>query len=149
MKTCTRCREEKPESDFYSQRRASGPSVASICKTCIGASDAERLAAQSPEERAARLARMRELYLIRKYGITVAEYDAMFVAQSGVCKICGLPETAKDNKNDGAIRRLCVDHDHETGRVRGLLCLLCNTRLGYFEKLNLIHSLNAYLTPED
>jgi hypothetical protein len=59
---------------------------------------------------------------LRRYGLTVAEYDSMFAAQDGKCAIC-------DRAND---RRLCVDHDHETGAVRELLCDPCNQGLGRF-----------------
>jgi hypothetical protein len=54
-------------------------------------------------------------------GITQEAYDAFFVAQGGVCAICGRPATQI---------RLLVDHNHNTGRVRGLLCYRCNTALG-------------------
>lgn len=60
--------------------------------------------------------------LIRKYGIDHAEYNAMLDRQDGKCAIC------KDKCKSG--KRLCVDHDHATGRVRGLLCSRCNTALG-------------------
>lgn len=60
----------------------------------------------------------------RKYGVTLEEYAAMLAAQGGGCAICG----AKQKK-----RRLAVDHDHETGEVRGLLCSPCNTGLGQFK----------------
>jgi hypothetical protein len=58
-----------------------------------------------------------------KYGISIALYDALLAEQGGCCGICG----AKSCKTG---RRLAVDHDHSTGRVRGLLCNLCNTALG-------------------
>jgi len=64
-------------------------------------------------------------HLKHVYNITLAEYDQMLEAQSGVCKICG------GINADG--RRLTVDHDHETGKIRGLLCSQCNAGLGFFK----------------
>ncbi len=60
----------------------------------------------------------------RRYNTTIEEYDRMFEEQDGVCYICGEPSLAK---------RLAVDHNHETGKVRGLLCARCNIWLGIFE----------------
>lgn len=58
----------------------------------------------------------------KAYGISLADYEQMLVEQDGRCAICGQPP--KD-------RRLAVDHDHETGRVRGLLCYgHCNRAIG-------------------
>lgn len=62
--------------------------------------------------------------LTRKYGISLEEYDALYERQEGGCAICGLPQMSKRNT------RLCVDHDHETGEVRGLLCDGCNRGIG-------------------
>ncbi len=62
----------------------------------------------------------------RTYGITVDDYNRMFEEQQGVCKICSLP--ANHNSN-----HLCIDHDHDTGQVRALLCDTCNRGLGYFK----------------
>lgn len=59
--------------------------------------------------------------LMMKYGITEAEYLRMLAGQGGVCAICERPSAI----------RLCVDHNHETGEVRGLLCRGCNLSLGY------------------
>lgn len=58
------------------------------------------------------------------YGITQAEYDNILRLQHDRCAICG--------KLDNGERELCVDHDHNTGRIRGLLCLKCNLGVGYF-----------------
>ena len=52
-------------------------------------------------------------------------YERMLYLQNGKCAICG--------REDNGARRFCVDHDHETGRIRGLLCGRCNTGLGFFE----------------
>lgn len=80
-------------------------------------------------ERVSRLNRERNFR--KKYGITVAEFDAMVVAQRGVCAICGtegrelhIARTIKGDPN------LTVDHDHATGAIRGLLCIDCNNLLG-------------------
>ena len=72
-----------------------------------------------------------------RYGITVEEYDRMFAEQDGKCAICGV----KVEKH-----RLCVDHDHATGKVRGLLCRLCNRHLGGFrDSIDLLRRAIAYL----
>jgi hypothetical protein len=64
---------------------------------------------------------------LRKYGLTIEEYDEMLVAQNGVCAICEKEEVAR--YRDGRIKRLSVDHDHFTDEVRGLLCSSCNSLL--------------------
>lgn len=63
-----------------------------------------------------------------KYGITVEDYDRMFAEQEGRCLICGTDVPGGHRKH------LCVDHCHETGRVRGLLCNRCNGLLQWYEK---------------
>lgn len=67
--------------------------------------------------------------LKRHYGITVEEYCAMHEAQNGVCAICGKPELSVDGRT-GNVRRLAVDHCHESNKIRGLLCAMCNTGIG-------------------
>lgn len=64
----------------------------------------------------------------RLYGITPADYDQMLDEQGGVCAVCGEPETARHQS--GRVRLLAIDHDHATGKVRGLLCHACNTSIG-------------------
>ena len=74
--------------------------------------------------------RARDAYYRRHYGISAVEYDEMFARQRGLCAACGRPETRVDNKT-GKIKRLATDHDHETGKVTGLLlCQDCNTAEG-------------------
>ena len=60
---------------------------------------------------------------IRLYGITVTEYERLFNEQNGVCAIC---------QKDNGLIALCIDHDHNTNEVRGLLCNLCNRGIGLF-----------------
>lgn len=64
----------------------------------------------------------RRFRLGKKYGITIAEYNQLVAEQNGVCACCGGVD------RDGAW--LSVDHDHETGKIRGLLCKGCNTAIG-------------------
>jgi hypothetical protein len=84
----------------------------------------------------------RQSYLKRKYGITIAEYDRMFEEQGGVCAICRQPRPED--------RTLHVDHDHETGIIRGLLCFRCNNALGDFrEEYELFQRAADYLDRDD
>jgi len=67
---------------------------------------------------------------ICRYGrMTLAEYDALVEMQDGKCAICG---RRADEVTAGRMGRLCVDHDHATDKVRGLLCMQCNVALGNF-----------------
>lgn len=67
--------------------------------------------------------------LRKQYGITAEDYARMRADQGGVCAICGNGQS--HNVKNGAPARLCVDHCHTTGKVRGLLCVSCNRMLGY------------------
>jgi hypothetical protein len=69
--------------------------------------------------------------LKRMYGITMEVYDWMLVQQRGVCAICGQAETRKSR--NGTVQPLSVDHNHVTGRIRGLLCHDCNWLVGAME----------------
>ena len=66
----------------------------------------------------------RRNHLTRKYGMTLEEYESQLDRQQGVCAACGVTPT----------RNLDVDHDHETGAMRGLLCNSCNRLVGVIEK---------------
>ena len=74
----------------------------------------------------------------KTYGITIEDYRALELAQNGRCAICGGPPTGRG--------RLHLDHDHVTGRVRGLLCSACNTGLGGLkDDPSLLHAAIDYL----
>lgn len=83
----------------------------------------------------------RTAYLKNAYGITEQEYRKLLRRQHGVCAICG----AKP-KN----QTLAVDHDHETGKVRGLLCRSCNVALGCLkDDIRLLSAAIVYLEDAD
>ena len=130
MKTCSRCKQDKPESEFYKHiRMKSG--LSSRCVKCSGEISKE-WASRNKEKRAIAVKNFRlrhpsnhrEYEIKKKYGISLETYDRMFKEQNGGCKICG-----KQNL-DG--QRLSIDHDHNTGTVRGLLCIKCNSGIVYF-----------------
>lgn len=74
---------------------------------------------------------------LRNYGLTKKAYEDLLKSQGGGCSICGTPPSTK---------RLAVDHDHKTGKVRGILCEPCNHGLGKFrDDPSLCHSAAAYL----
>lgn len=85
----------------------------------------------------------RRAVMKRTFGISLEEYDVLHDKQNGVCAICGECETTP--YRDG-VRRLAVDHDHVTGRIRGLLCVNCNNGLGRFKDSQiLLAAAMAYL----
>lgn len=112
----------------------------------------------SPEQRADRAAYMRawsrmarehnpeyhkNAYLRKKYGVTIAWYNATHAEQNGVCAICEREETAVIK---GKRISLAVDHCHDTGKVRGLLCRSCNNAIGAFgHDPDLLFAAIAYL----
>lgn len=81
--------------------------------------------------------------LKKHYGITVPEYNEILAVQGGKCAACG----SLINTVRGKIARMSIDHDHKTGRVRGLLCNSCNLALGYaHDDLKILTGLVKYLT---
>lgn len=140
-KTCSRCKKTQPVSEFFASYR-SKDGFGYWCKTCKreyqrtgkGKEDhdkANRKYRKTKEEKkAAHKEYNREWYkrkgrdysLRFNYGITLKQYDEMLKQQNEVCVIC-----SEVNLNG---KLLCVDHDHKTGKVRGLLCDSCNHVLG-------------------
>ena len=65
-------------------------------------------------------------YVVKTYGITLEELDTLYEEQEHSCKLCGVHVSELEGKKT----KLCVDHCHTTGKVRGLLCAKCNSVLG-------------------
>lgn len=123
-KACHSCLRERPLSDFAKNKKAKD-GLQYHCRSC----QSERFRAWRERNVDLSRAKWRDQQMRSVWGIGVAEYNALHEAQGGVCAICLEPETSKHR---GRVRRLAIDHDHETGRIRGLLCTQCNTALGKF-----------------
>lgn len=99
------------------------------CKTCKVYKEREGFAKSSRRESgvASRcLVCNRDVKYQVKYGITLTQYEAMLERQGGKCALCG-------EHGSSRVRRLAVDHCHKTDKVRGLLCVKCNTALARVE----------------
>ena len=75
-------------------------------------------------------------YALRSKGISIEIYNALFDAQLGKCAIC-----LKEPNG----QRLAIDHDHETGKIRGLLCKSCNLGLGFIKEIQYLDNAIVYL----
>ena len=130
MKICSKCKVEKSDEEFYKNKK-SKDGLRSVCVEC---KEEYRLSEKGKEvhrracskyqktEKGKKATRRKQLK--RKYGITPDDYNKMLIEQNHVCIICGNSEKDK---------RLAIDHNHKTGRVRALLCQNCNMSLGYIE----------------
>lgn len=124
---CRHCLAKLNEANWYPAHRKVRRKICKACHTARGPKDdavrqrrfMNRLKKNDPEEHKRRLRRYRIKVL---YGMTEEDLHALYAKQDGRCAICKNPEGEKS---------LCVDHDHQTSEVRGLLCNACNAMLGY------------------
>jgi len=94
-----------------------------------------------PQNKLAKKMSDRSTYLNRKYKITIEAFNAMVLAQNNKCKICNKHGSHTTNKI------LYIDHDHNSGKIRGLLCNMCNLALGYaMDSVNTLQKCVEYLT---
>jgi hypothetical protein len=121
-KQCTKCGEVKPLTGYSIEARAKDGRRAA-CKPCL--SRQQNL--YNRNHPAEYVAEERRRKLIAVYGITLEEWEAMWVEQGGRCKICGIEEKYVPKG------RFHTDHCHDSGKVRGLLCGHCNKGLGMFK----------------
>ena len=129
MKVCTKCKLEQPEENFY-QIKKTGKRHGS-CKSCFK---------KKSKESANRLGRRhrKNLELQWNYGISIEDYERMLSECDGQC-VCG---KTKGRANKEALH---VDHCHETGLVRGLLCHVCNRAVGLVSDPTLLRKLADYM----
>ena len=161
MKRCKVCGEVKPLDDFY---RCAGMKDGHRhdCKVCNLAAKKARYdadpqkaitrvvtwqKANADHVRAVRRAhnatperqrKQRDSYYLRTYGLTADQFDALLEQQGGGCAIC--------RKLFERLASMHLDHDHRTGRIRGILCLNCNQGVGkFFDDPELLERAAAYL----
>ena len=115
MKRCCSCKQTK-ELDQFHKNKNLPQGVQRRCKEC--ASEANRVYHSANKEK------RRYGRLLKKYGVEEEHYKLMYDRAEGRCELCGVEEEELPKK------QLCVDHNHETDEVRGLLCMSCNAGLG-------------------
>lgn len=126
---CPECKTFYPKANFYKDARGTD-GLTRRCKQCH-ARKSYKSRMKRPGITSERYASMRKWTLYKKYGLTDEEFEGLLNEQEGKCKICGESTTAWwTGKANGG---LTVDHHHECGKVRGLLCSHCNAALGYFK----------------
>jgi hypothetical protein len=117
--TCTKCSIAQPPEEFYASRTTG--KRRRQCRTCVKA----YVTAWQQRNRDRHSVYVRKTKLRAEYGLTLDQHAALFAAQNGLCAICG----SEPHETQG----LAVDHCHQTGDVRGLLCHKCNRGIGYFK----------------
>ena len=155
MKTCAQCKEVKPLSSFGKDKH-NNDGYNYSCKLCKNKASRSRHKANpelSKKRNIKHRLKRKEYYdsdkgkessrrshLKIKFNITLEDYNIMLEAQNGVCAICSNTEMNNVNKV------LCVDHNHETKKIRGLLCGKCNTGLGHLnDNIELLINAIKYL----
>lgn len=147
MKTCVKCKLTKQLMDFHKSKRHS-LGVKNECAKCTNTylkNHYSKRGGRTEEEKR----NLTSNHLQRKYNMDLGEYQTLYFSQKGRCLICTKEQksllTTRITKGKKEV--LVVDHNHSTGKVRGLLCQKCNQGIGLFEE-NCISLRNAisYIT---
>src|SRR5690242_15629129 len=129
QKRCPDCQQWKSLEEFPRNKR-SKDGHHTYCKPCHNA--------RGKETYTRLYGGTRHYHLLRRYGISAKEFDRLVAAQGGVCPICGREKPEH------------VDHDHATGKLRGILCFNCNGGLGQFrDSIDALDRAAAYLLQHD
>src|ERR1039457_1747106 len=150
MKICSTCHTEQPLNNFYKLKK-SNDGRGYQCKTCISQYQKARYKLPGIKEEIIRRGTtwkkdnpqsILKSHLKVTYGLSKEYYDKLLIESNGQCNICG--------KNFRFSKDCYIDHDHslqqgDTGFIRGLLCLLCNTKLGVKEDEEWNNKATAYL----
>lgn len=117
LKRCGKCKTEKALEEFP-PRESAVDGRRNECRACNRA----RASAWYQKNRARGIFNAKRYTLKRRYGMTQQDWDDMLISQQGRCALCDSQMLRKKEPH--------IDHDHETNRVRGMLCFTCNTGLG-------------------
>jgi len=109
-KKCRKCSQIKRQDEFHFNS-GSKDGLGSWCRHCAKGKG-------------------RQIQLQQRYNLTVKQYELILESQNNVCTICGKLEIIKCGVR---VKRLAVDHNHTTGKVRGLLCSTCNLLVAHVE----------------
>lgn len=160
VKICSKCKEEKNLWEFY-KHKGHKDGLMSSCKKCTNDTNKDNYKKHKAKRlewaKQYRLSHKKELKewgknwykknkekvrnstLLYKYGLSITEYNYRFSEQNGCCVIC-------EKHQSELTQALAVDHCHENGKVRGLLCSKCNIALGNVdEDINILLSMVDYL----
>lgn len=146
MKKCSKCEKHKNLDEFYRDKRSS-QGVSAWCVECqknYFRTDPRRkttLKKYRATERCKTQQKhaQRKLHLKTKFNMSVNDYENMMLKQNSNCAICGINQSEISKK-------LCIDHCHQTGKIRGLLCNNCNSGIGMFnDSITLLASAKEYL----
>ena len=140
-KKCTNCNETKSTDEFQRNKKKKD-GFQSWCRACQNSwnNKSQKIRRSTIEGKQKYNEYMRQFAWNRKkIGVNPSEYDRKFFEQKGCCAICNRHQSEFNMS-------LAVDHDHETGQVRGLLCVNCNLFVGRLEKEeNIAKKAESYL----
>jgi len=137
QKVCSHCKAKKSLIDFHKDRtRYDG--YKDSCKFCMNKYNRalykqnsqkyiNKVLKQREQNKGVYLDYMADYGLQKNFDLSLVDYDKMLINQKECCAICG-KHISEESK------RFAVDHNHKTNEVRGLLCMSCNTKLGWYER---------------
>lgn len=136
-KVCSKCQGCKSIDSF--SLKSDRKSLASWCKDCNATAARERHK-RFPEK----TAKANRKQALKRYGLTQTKYDKLLKSQDFGCAVCGEEFHTKTKRDN-----LAVDHCHQTGKVRGLLCNRCNYALGLVDDdSSILLKLASYLNTD-
>jgi hypothetical protein len=130
-KVCTKCKVDRPVSEFYPRKNRGPNALTSWCKVCLFALRRGHHS-KKPRQRG-------DYMRLWHYGITPEVYEAMLLRADGRCECCGGPFA-------GGVPQ--IEHNHQTGRVRGLVCHKCNRAIAVIEDPSLFASASRWVASD-
>jgi len=152
LKKCTKCNLLK-EKSLFGKKSDCKDGLNPSCKKCANSRSVNWYKANPEKEREKKrrwridnpikVVEQNRRDNLKRYGISITEWENLFELQGGLCAICNKSESVSLK---GQSKRLAVDHCHLTGKIRGLLCDNCNKALGLLEdKFELLDRASKYL----
>lgn len=149
MKQCTNCNRFLGGDRFSSKKHICKNRITtyykrSKCRECVNSENLKRYHTKTSTQKAHKEAAYR--YMIKRYGLSLEEYEQMIIIQDKKCYIC--KQEARQDKHGHS--RLNIDHCHKTGSIRKLLCHNCNTAIGHAkEDKEVLKKMIEYLEEHD